>query len=577
MDCTNLHTAAEVLEAFRACNDVGEEIELFECLATRPEPPLEAFAEILKNIHLEPVLALTIQAFGKITNTDIKARLKQSDDLLEMLSRKAQSGSTDLIRWAAATAIEEVGFDFIAVSRYLSQEPKKIAAKINELKIKRFADPNLLNSSDYDEFIHFWAYGPAYVLREDAVKVQRQNAYRTILDVINTQKLRGIKKVRDNLHAAETLSARRESVEPGVSYAGLMDEMIESAENELFEEAGQYLSARWLSQLNPIIESKRNLAFELFMEVQLHCLQSNNSKIRQQAANTIIDISKDVSSLGFNFFDKLEQEKPVLAIAVSTFSLDYGSTKYIYIKLEEMRENLILLTQELARIKVRQDCQDWLDRILQELDVRKKRFETRRQQSINLHSKIDERLKKIRAINSELYEQVFTKVCFDRPPQLSVENENYIEVLNIYEQALRDSLANLRKAVVDFYKLPKEAIEVQLSEISLDISIAREQMSHSKKWEDLLFDSDPFYNLLLIIALFLFLNQIIHISFWISIIMSVMVGWTMPIYIWGIFNKKTEALKKKLDLKLQERSNKRQELTSPFKSQEKSVLDLLQL
>lgn len=125
MDCNNLHTAAEVLEAFRACSDTGEEIELFECLATRPEPPLEAFVEILKNIPLEPVLALTIQAFGKITNADIKARLKQSDDLLEMLSRQAQSGSTDLIRWAAATAIEEVGFDFIAVSRYLSQEPKK--------------------------------------------------------------------------------------------------------------------------------------------------------------------------------------------------------------------------------------------------------------------------------------------------------------------------------------------------------------------------------------------------------------------------------------------------------------------
>jgi hypothetical protein len=452
MDCTNLHTAAEVLEAFRACNDVGEQIELFECLATRPEPPLEAFAEILKNIHLEPVLALTIQAFGKITNTDIKARLKQSDDLLEMLSRQAQSGSTDLIRWAAATVIEEVGFDFIAVSRYFSQEPKKIAAKINELKIKRFAEPNLLTSSDYDEFIHFWAYGPVSILREDAVRVQRQNAYRTILDVINTQKLRGIKKVRDNLHAAEILSARRESVEPGVSYAGLMDEMIESAENELFEKAGQYLSARWLSQLNRIRESKRDSAFELFIGVQLHCLQSNNSKIRQQAATTILDISNDALGLGFKFFDRLEQEKPILAIAVSTFYLDYGSINYIYLELEEMRENLMLLAQELVRRKVRQDCQDWLDCILQELDVRKKRFESRRQQSINLRSQLDEHINQIRSINLELYKQVFTEVHLDRLPNLTIKDEEYLIILNEYDKSLRDKIFKLRGEVREFYK-----------------------------------------------------------------------------------------------------------------------------
>lgn len=562
MDCTNLHTAAEVLEAFRACHDTGEEIELFECLATRPEPPLEAFAEILKNIHLEPVLALTIQAFGKITNTDIKARLKQSDDLLEMLSRKAQSGSTDLIRWAAATVIEEVGFDFIAVSRYLSQEPKKIAAKINELKIKRFAEPNLLSSSDYDEFIHFWAYGPAYVLREDAVKVQRQNAYRTIVDVINTQKLRGIKKVRDNLHAAETLSATRESVEPDVSYAGLMDEMIESAENELFEEAGQYLSALWLIQLNQIIESKRNLAFELFMGVQLHCLQSNNSKIRQQAATTILDISKNVSSLGFNFFDKLEQEKPVLAIAVSTFSLDYGSTKYLYIELEKMHENLLLLTQELARIKVRQDCQDWLARILQELDVRKKRFEARRQQSINLRSQLNEHINQIRSINLELYEQVFSDIKLDRLPKLAIDEE-YFMILNEYDKSLRDKALKLCREVTDFYKSFNSS---QLAPIDSQVKVAEKNVNQAEHFANII------TSIMICLVPCLILQTIIGWGW--AIVATVFCVGIWGDGITGLISQEIEKPAKEI---LEEKKKLRSKESEKINSQEQTVLRLLQI
>ncbi|MGM3305992.1 hypothetical protein ACSQ6I_08425 [Anabaena sp. WFMT] len=39
----------------------------------------------MRNVKLEAVIALTIQAFGKIKDTDIRERLKQSDDLLAKL------------------------------------------------------------------------------------------------------------------------------------------------------------------------------------------------------------------------------------------------------------------------------------------------------------------------------------------------------------------------------------------------------------------------------------------------------------------------------------------------------------
>lgn len=82
MNYAELDTASDILEAFRLCNNPGEEIELFESLATRPNPPVTAFVEILQMIRLEPALVLTIKAFGAITDPEVKERLKQSDDLL---------------------------------------------------------------------------------------------------------------------------------------------------------------------------------------------------------------------------------------------------------------------------------------------------------------------------------------------------------------------------------------------------------------------------------------------------------------------------------------------------------------
>jgi WD40 repeat protein len=184
MNCTNLNTAAEILEAFRACNNPGEEIELFECLATRPDPPVRAFVDILRSIKLEAVVALTIQAFGKITDADIKVRLKESEDLLTMLSQQAQSGSSDLIRWSAATTIDNLGFDFIDVSRYLSEEPRKIAEKIAKPKIQKFETLDLrdnirLQSPANDEYInlvHFFTYASLELRQALKLKAQLQEA-----------------------------------------------------------------------------------------------------------------------------------------------------------------------------------------------------------------------------------------------------------------------------------------------------------------------------------------------------------------------------------------------------------------
>ncbi|OKH31107.1 hypothetical protein NIES2119_29500 [[Phormidium ambiguum] IAM M-71] len=144
----NINTVAEILNAFRACQSPIQEIKLFNWLATRSEPPVTAFLEILEKIKLESILALTIQAFGQITNANIKSNIKESRELLGRLSLLAESGSSDLVRWSAAKAIEEIEFDFLMVAQYLSQDPKKIIEDILESKTKQVSEKDL-----------FWIYG----------------------------------------------------------------------------------------------------------------------------------------------------------------------------------------------------------------------------------------------------------------------------------------------------------------------------------------------------------------------------------------------------------------------------------
>jgi len=136
MDYSSLRTAAEIITAFHKCQNAGEQIDLFEALATSDDPPVEAFEGILREVILEPLIVLTIQAFGKIKDADIREILKQSDHLLTILSEQAQSGKTDSIRLSAARTVINLEFDFIAISRYFREEPKKIADRIMRDKSK---------------------------------------------------------------------------------------------------------------------------------------------------------------------------------------------------------------------------------------------------------------------------------------------------------------------------------------------------------------------------------------------------------------------------------------------------------
>jgi hypothetical protein len=199
MNYDNLHTTAEILEAFQGCRDAGEEIDLFEALAWRDKPPVEAFIEIVRKIKLEPVLALATQALGWVTNTEVLERLKQSDELLEILSNLATSGVTDLIRWSAARSIIAINYDFVDVSQHLTGTPQNIIQKIKSEYARK--------ESLKQESLIFWTYSDALEFCSLIYDISPQAA----IVIVKAQGIRIIKNI--NLFFKEWLQKNSEETQ----------------------------------------------------------------------------------------------------------------------------------------------------------------------------------------------------------------------------------------------------------------------------------------------------------------------------------------------------------------------------
>jgi hypothetical protein len=271
MNYDNLHTTAEILEAFQGCRDAGEQIDLFEALAWRDKPPWEAFIEILRRIKLESVLTLAIQALGWVQNEEVKERLKKSDDLLILLSNLAKSGETDLIRWSAAKSITAIGFNFINVSQHLTETPSEI---IQNLLDKYSKGSSLENSSN-----NFWIYGDIAYFCSIANHVSLQKT----TEVFERKGIRGIIEIN---------SVLKKSLKNGTV--------------DIFNctMAGQHLSKKML--LNPSTTSTQMEWYRILLSNQIHCISSHHSAVKKAAIDFLCDVNSGIPILPDSL--ALEQE-----------------------------------------------------------------------------------------------------------------------------------------------------------------------------------------------------------------------------------------------------------------------------
>jgi hypothetical protein len=338
MNCENITTASDILEAFRVCKNPGEEIELFECLATRTDPPVAAFLEILEKVKLEAALILAIEAFGLISNGEVKAELKQNNELLGMLIDRVKNGTSDLIRWSAIVTIDKIGFGFLDISQHFAEEPFHIGDKILESKRKILIDlddrskgEQTIDKAEYKESVYFWTYGPTYALRSISPKYQGNNYAAIVMAVVKKQDLYAVRETNKLLQKAEIRD--------------YPDRLTKSTyENEPFQRFTQRLASRFLSSDNPDL-------FKLSIVTQGHALQSNQSATRLRAASLLLAMSEK-SLAGLDFAPKLLVVSRAMTACDFDPTLDFSYPEMIREDLVKIVDNLKAARELVSRDRV---------------------------------------------------------------------------------------------------------------------------------------------------------------------------------------------------------------------------------
>jgi hypothetical protein len=269
MNYDSVSTPEEILVAFQQCEDAGEQMDLFEALAWRNEPPIEAFVEIVQQIKLEPVLALVTQAFGWVRNEAVRKTLKESDDLLSILANLVRSGETDLIRWSAAQSIIVVGFDLISVWSYLTEAPQDIVDGLvkNNLDHLHKKQDNELSRT---KLINFWVYGDTNKLYAFTKSHTNQIALDRSSEILHLKNIRGVQEnTRYLMRSFQRMSS-------------------EESENLFFTLIGQEISE---DTLKKALDGRnvKSLHLEAVLRNQICCLNSQGSKVRDKALEILLD------------------------------------------------------------------------------------------------------------------------------------------------------------------------------------------------------------------------------------------------------------------------------------------------
>lgn len=476
----DLNTAAEILTAFGRCNQQpDQEILLFLSLAKRSHPPIDALIELLRNVKLEVVLALAIQALSDVDAIQ-KDKLKASEELLALLSDFVKSHSSYLVRWAAADTILDLDFEFFLISKYLTEAPKSTLNNIFGTQVKRLENFQLRESQDYRSFLDFWiyiAFKPVNLrhFKGGTLHYSEQSSAENLALVISNV----FKKLRFYGVYLQNLQARTAEMKSCVELDEQEMFIVQCYENSLFEDAVQGFSENILSldEWKGFLRDN-SCILEMLIDNQFYCLQSNSEIVRRKAARFINSLGNSCQ-LASTYLQEKFSDFPVLEIAVEIMQNDFSSTqasnvkpdfvekvfssrkqnsssiKFSYTQLSEFSEKLIFLSQTLVRKKVRQDCQNLHDLLNEQKTQLKARFDARVEASNSLRAKIDDRISRTKEISEELYRELVTKAQFNAQIWLSIEEHEavYHNLLDQYDCELKNEFLSLRKEAEQFFNL----------------------------------------------------------------------------------------------------------------------------
>ncbi|MFM6351190.1 MAG: hypothetical protein ACKPHZ_15150 [Dolichospermum sp.] len=134
---------------------------------------LQGFASIgriLKNSNLDPNYRhhLEVLKWELTANLDLTYDEDDRVKLFKILCNQAESGQSDLIRWSAANALQQIEYPNSLKTNLLHTQPTEIEADILQKNISRLSNNDRSYSRDNPcqdrEYIKFWVYGPTEIL-----------------------------------------------------------------------------------------------------------------------------------------------------------------------------------------------------------------------------------------------------------------------------------------------------------------------------------------------------------------------------------------------------------------------------
>lgn len=258
--------------------DDGEKIDLLLTTALNPHTDtLRCLGEFIQSRDLT-ILAATLRAFASIgemlkdssldpeyrhhlehlrwvltENLDLTDEDNPSVQLFKRLCQEAESGSSDLIRWAAAYALQQLNYPAGLRRQLLSKPPAEIGADILPKYLR------MLSGQEHPlqdrEYLKFWVYGPTEVLFHAGSGTYYLDVVRNVLSKL------GIRGIRLALQYGNGTTLG----EAAVNCAGTIFNQIDTtAEDKRYvdEATRQSLANRLLPFLNIMNIELRNLVAE---------------------------------------------------------------------------------------------------------------------------------------------------------------------------------------------------------------------------------------------------------------------------------------------------------------------------
>lgn len=315
----SVESGRDLAACFRNGRNHGAKVELFFALAeNNPEVAVPAFAEILETKASPPMRALALQGLGRTSQKypKIKQALAscETDEDLQVLRDVAQEVkgkgevNSDLTRWAAAWAIEAIGFLPDAIEHLqggaLTDPPYRIQNEIINRKlqeinqIQRFDSRGKL-TAEYERHLEFWLYGPTQELfRENS---RSRNYEDIVYDVIDKLHIRGVDLAVDKDNRLETVNPQKKR--------GLQEAALRIAEQIFIDESTEVEQTRLYEILDQFLENNYNQDIPLRRLAAVAICNAGSCLPPSARARTVIICERwqEVEALGEPAISHLEE------------------------------------------------------------------------------------------------------------------------------------------------------------------------------------------------------------------------------------------------------------------------------